>query len=76
MGTHNFEGALHAFEEALKLRRDSWKIWQNLREAALRLGRWSAVLNATGELLGLREKEVPPPPLPVLSGHVSSLPPY
>ena len=26
MGTSNWEGALHAFEEALKLRRDSWKV--------------------------------------------------
>jgi len=34
------------------------QIWQNLREAAIRLNKWAMVLHATGELLVIREKEV------------------
>ena len=34
------------------------QIWQNLREAAIRLNKWAMVLHATGELLAIREKEV------------------
>ena len=32
MGTKNFEGALHAFQEALRIRRTSWKMWENYRQ--------------------------------------------
>jgi tetratricopeptide (TPR) repeat protein len=32
MGTKNFEGALHAFQEALRIRRNSWKMWENYRQ--------------------------------------------
>jgi len=61
MGQANFPGALHAFEEALRLRRDSWKMWENYRQAALNLNRWGLVLNATCELLALKEKEIDVP---------------
>ncbi|KAJ1475242.1 hypothetical protein T484DRAFT_1829112 [Baffinella frigidus] len=41
MGTSNWEGALQAFEEALKLRRDSWKALQAFEEALkLRRDSW------------------------------------
>ena len=66
MGQSNFEGALQAFEEALRLRRDSWKMWENYRQAALNLNRWGLVLNATCELLNLKEKEVDVPILAML----------
>jgi len=66
MSQSNYEGALHAFEEALRIRRDSWKMWQNYRQAALNLSRMALVLNATGQLLNLKEKEIDVPILALL----------
>jgi tetratricopeptide (TPR) repeat protein len=66
MGQGKHDAALHAFQEALRLRRDSWKMWQNYRQAAIHLERWALVLNATCQLLNLKDKEVDVPILGLL----------
>jgi tetratricopeptide (TPR) repeat protein len=55
-----FEKAFHSLNEALKQKRDSWKILENLVGTCLALGKWRQVISHMNSLLDLRLKSQQP----------------
>ena len=52
--------AFHCYEQALKHKRESWKIWQNFLYVALQLGQFRYAIDAIHEMIELKAaKEVP-----------------
>jgi tetratricopeptide (TPR) repeat protein len=52
--------AYHALTEAYKLKRDDWKVLENLLHVTLNMKRWKETMRVMGSLLDLRHKSARP----------------
>lgn len=61
--------ALHAAEQAVKMKRDSWQAWDNCATAAVRARAVPAAIRALSKVRGVQQGGGEPPPPPPRSPH-------